>query len=545
MHSVLILILILGVFLRIYDAPALITLNTSGYFYHRASYLAEEGSYLTLDTKNTYGSAYNENYPPFFILASVALFKLSQSNNLLAFMSYYPVLIYLAIAIFGYFALNMVYGRNTGLIFALLFSIVPAAVNATFTGHYTEEATGILLIIGIIYSIGMLEKSMKHLYLGIFFLTSFILTWQTFVMIFAGLFAILFLSWNNKVLLKRLTILIFSSIILAYLASGMLGIDYTPHKVVKETALSFTSNKALDYQIALDRNDLIHTSLGEFFDQYSYFSIFFLLGLLISLSKIKETRYKSLFIMSLIGVLSVGYFLKLRFFALPFILMSSSLGINHFLNPEKINKRILLIFLAIASIFILVSLINFGKESQSPFCYAEFHVPDSGIKAGYPYQFSILIENTGGKPFCDRNFSSSLHAFGGIHIEVENARILGKKITAQTGRSSLSDRDPENNISWFEAKFDCLDSSKKANLTLEILPINNNVKINYRCWIPDECGLGPPEGITEPYKASWRNENCIKRNPAEGQYCKVDVYAGYTEIQEYYCDDYLLSNNTI
>ena len=217
------------------------------------------------------------------------------------------------------------------------------------------------------------------------------------------------------------------------------------------------------------------------------------------------------------------------------ITILSSIGLNYFYEIKKANKKLIALFLIIVVVFIIFRLDLFIASLKQPECNIEMKFDEQKILLGQPYKVIMLIKNVGGNPYCDTDYLSTLHAFGGVHIEVENAKILGKRIYSKYTGTSIADKEPLNNISWFEAKFDCLKSLKNANLTFVILPLTTPVRIHYRCWLPNECDLEPPQDLEPKYRAAWRNEKCIKRQPTSGEYCKVDVFAGYTTIQKYFC----------
>lgn len=534
-YSLLFLFIIIGIFIRVAFQPDIITLNTSGFFYHRAAYLVNHGEYLKIDTKGRYPSSYAEDYPPFLILISVAFYKLSFSKDLLVFLSYFPVTMFLFISLLGFFILYRIFNKAVGLFFVMLFSVIPSAVRFTSKGFYTEEAVGVFLLIGFIYCLARLKDHPKYLYAGIIFLTLFIITWQTFVIIYAALFVMFVLSIKDKILLKRLVLLVIIPILLAYIISVIfIGLSYSPFQIFKESYISLVISKSLDFRIAFDRNDLINTNKKMFFDEYSYFSIFSVLGALVCIWNFKYPSYRSVLIMSFFGLISVLMYLKLRYFLLPFIMILSSIGLSHLYEIKKSDKKIIMLFLIIIGIFLIFQASSALISSKHPECKIEFELLTKKIMPGYPYRINMQIKNVGGDPFCDADYST-LHAFGGIHVEIENARILSKKINSRYTSTLIVDKEAQNNISWFEAKFDCLKALTTANLTFEILPLKLPTKIYYRCWIPDKCDLEPPKDLVSQYRAAWRNENCIKRQPINGDYCKVDVFAGHETIQKYYC----------
>ena len=163
---ILAIVLLAGFYLRTAYRSDTVPFNTAGFYYYRAYYLDTYGEYIKTETKSVYPYSYQENYPPFLALFSVLLYKLSMSNDLLAFMSWFPVIVYISTLTLGYLAATRLFGKTTGLFFAVLFSIVPTAVDVTAKGAYTEEPLGMLLLIGFIYCLAKLKDDVKYLYLG-------------------------------------------------------------------------------------------------------------------------------------------------------------------------------------------------------------------------------------------------------------------------------------------------------------------------------------------------------------------------------------------
>jgi len=531
LYIVLIVFILIGVYMRIAFRPSIIPINIAGFYYYRASYLAENGEYIKLDTEGMYPYSYRENYPPFLVLFSVALYKISMSNNLLVFLSYFPIMIFVLISIAGFYTLSRIFNNFVGVLFVALFSIVPSALRVTEKGFYTEDSLGIFLFIGLLYCIIRLKENKKYLYLGIVLLTLFILTWQTFVILYAGLLLILIFSLNDGQLRKKILLLSIIPLFISYFVSViLLGLAYSPFQIFKETYLSFTLNKDLDYRIAFERNDLIRTNTGMFLEEYSFFSIFLIFGALFSLSKFTEHRYRSLFILSALSIFSVLTYLKLRYFALPMIVIMSSIGIYKLFEFKKSNKSIIYIFLTIAVIIMIPQIYSRILEFKVPRCEVEFLAYEP-FKIDYPAQINAIITSTGGNPLCEQN------TFGGLHFEIEGAKILSAAINSKYSKTGVSEMHTESKINWFETFFYCLKNKKTANLTVDILPNQKNVNLYYRCWMPDECNLEPPEDMLPGYKKSWRNEKCIKRNPDKWKLCKVDVYAGHKTLQKYFCNE--------
>ena len=145
------------------------------------------------------------------------------------------------------------------------------------------------------------------------------------------------------------------------------------------------------------------------------------------------------------------------------------------------------------------------------------------------------VRNTGFNPRCD-NLTGANHAFGGIHIEIENAVILNKTIFPYSTNISPKYRIQYPNVDWFETIFDCLKSNENISVKVWIMPKKEPVKVNYRCWLPRKyCNEEAPSGLRGSFISKWRNEECLQRNPQIGNNCSAKVFAGYQNITNFPC----------
>ena len=534
-YSLLLIIFFAGLFVRTFNIPDLITLNTSGFFYSRANYLYKNGFYIAQDRQSMFPSVYMDNYPPIPAYFSVYLHKLFSFTDFYKFIVYMPVILYSLIFIFGYILTRNLFGRNEAFIFCLLFSIIPASVEFTKKGVYTEEALGVLLLLFFIYSMAKFRLSKIFVVAGIISMTLLILVWQIFVILYFGILILMIADGERKKHAARYLAIIILPLLFSHLIVFFIGNNYSPLGIFRETYLSIKLRDDPLFKIAFDRYDLRHSGLGDFMDEFSFFGFAIIFGFAESIRNIKKNNYRTALVFSILGIASFFLFIKLKSFALPFVILMSSIGLCFAYKSCLKNFRIFAIAVCTLLIIGIFCLVQYSREKPKPFCEVEVLDDKSPLFLTKPYRITLIAKNSGGNPFCDSNYSSPSHAAGGVHIEIENSKILSKSVNSRFTGVKIVDEPDINGISWFEAKFDCLRSNANSNVTFWIVPQKIPVRINYRCWIPSECRLPTPGELRYRYKAQWRNENCIQRNPQDGDNCKVSVYAGYEERQDYPC----------
>lgn len=531
-YALLITFLLIGLDLRTRDIPEEITINTVSFFYTRTKDLYYDGRYPIGDSKSLYPLTYKENYPPFLSFFTVGLYKIVEifNVNLHYFIVIFPVLMYLFLFFFGFFMLAYLYNKITGLFFIVLLTIMPVANKLTVKGYYTEEALGVLLVLISIFFIIKCEANKKYVFLSIVALTLLALTWQVFIFILAGILILLIIKIKSKKhFIKYLSMLILPIFLAHIISIYLIGIDYSPISMFKESYLGIKEGDTVDFKIALGRGKLRPMDFDRFVEEYSYFGVIFLIfGSFICLKNIKRPKYYIVIVFTILSVIFLLKYIKFRFLALVPILIMSSIGLEGIFNRFKKYKKSFVLITIIIAIGLLII------ANYDPKCEMKLFVPEE-IQINETYNVTIQVKNIGRDSLCDDNLLNKGRAFSGLHIEVENAKIINKKAYSSFTSVQIIEQASINDIEWFEVKIDCLKKSAIANVTFTIKPYKSPVKINYRCWIPNKCNRKAPEDLRPEYRVSWRNEKCLHRMPTKGEFCNVKVYAGYYEKQDYYC----------
>ncbi len=527
------LFLFLGLFVRIKVPHETLTGNTVAFYFSRAEYLERTGEYLKIDNTTFAGYPYKENYPPFPSLASVPLYKLVKpfGVDFNKFISYFPVLMFLAIFFVGFFIVRGLFNENTALFFIGILSVIPVSVRATIKNYYTEEALGILFIILSLYYISKIKKFDYNFFFAIAFLTLLSLTWQVFLLIDLVIFILFLINLKDKKLRMILPLLILSQFALGHFFSVyIVDINYSPIYMIKESIITLQEGDKDYFKIAFDRSDLRTPGINQITNEFGYFtSLLILLGFIHLIFNIKEQKNQVIFLVGTIAAFTFLYSSKFRFFAAAPLVIVGSLSSAPLLDFKSIKKRekigILLLIIFLILYFIA------GKIAI-PSCSVTLETPES-IEAGKYYPVMIVVKNNGFDPQCD----TSTGAFGGLHFEMDDTTILNISIDPSYTNISTKYRVPYRNINWFETKIDCLKRKQNSTVTVWIMPKSNKIGFHYRCWLPKkDCVKEPPIGMRPQYKASWRNEECIQRTPNRGDFCKVRVYAGYYNQTDFYCD---------
>lgn len=531
-YALLIIFLLIGIDLRTRNIPDEITINTVSFFYTRTKDLYYDGVYPIKDSKSLYPLTYKENYPPFLSLFTVGLYKIIElfNVNLHYFIVIFPVLMYIFLFFFGFFMLSQLYNKITGLFFIILLTIMPVVNKLTVKGYYTEEALGVLLILITIFSIIKSEENIYYIFLTITALTLLALTWQVFIFLLTGILLLLIIKINSKKHLIKYLITLILPIFLAHIISVFLiGIDYSPIDMFKESYLGITKSDTTNFKIALDRGKLRPMDFNSYVEEYSYFGVIFLIfGSFICLKNIKKPKYYVIFLFVIFSIIFLLKYVKFRFLAVVPILIISSIGLEGIYNRFKKYKKSFILITIIITLGLLII------ANYNPKCEMRLTVPEE-IQVNETYNVTIQVKNIGRDSLCDNNLLNKAHPFSGLHVEVENAKVINKKINSLSTLVQTMDTYSIDNIDWFEVKIDCLKKSAIANVTFTLKPYKLPVKINYRCWIPTKCNKKAPEDLRSEYRVSWRNEKCLHRMPTKGEFCNVKVYSGYKEKQDYSC----------
>lgn len=533
--SILLIFLLLGLFLRVNVPYDTLTGVTVAFYFSRADYLEANGKYLKEDSRTLAPYVYKENYPPLPAYIAVPVYKIVKPFGIdfIKFVAYFPLLIYVVTFFAGFVLVKRLYNHDAGLFFSMLLAVTPVAVKSTIKTYYTEEALGILFILFSIYYLIKSEKFDSNFFLAVLFLTLLSLTWQVFLLVDFIIGIVLLLNLKNKKLLAVYSLSILLPLIIGHIASVyIIGLDYSPIYMIKESLITVKEGNEDYFKIAFDRNDLQTPGIKHFFNEFSYFPSFLILaGFVHLLFNFKEAKSKVLVISGVIACIVFFQSLKFRYFAVAPLIIVGAVGAHSLLNLISIKKSQKI---TLVSVVVFISLIFIWNNVSVPMCDVNLELPPY-IQPDNYYPLTFTVKNVGSDPLCD-NFTGKQHAFGGIHIEVENATILNVSVYPSDTNMSPKYKVPVRGINWFEAKFNCLPAGQNGTVKIWVLPKNEQVKVNYRCWLPKKnCLEEAPIGLRQAYRADWRNEECIERFPKSGKLCDVNVFAGYFEKKDFYC----------
>lgn len=533
--SVLLLFLLLGLYLRIRIPYDTLTANTVAFYYSRAEYLENKGSYIKYDDKTFADYKYKENYPPFPAYITVPIYKIVKPFGIdfKRFIAYFPVLIYLVTFFAGFLVMKNLYSQEAGLIFSIILSVTPVAIRSTTKTYYTEEALGMLLIILSLYYIIKSKKFDYNFFLAAIFLTMLSLTWQVFLLVQSMVGILFILSIRNKKLSMMYGALALAPFVIGHILSVyIIGLDYSPIHIVNESLITLRDSDKELFKIAFSRLDLGTPGALHIFNEFGYLiSFLILIGFLHLLFNFKEQKNKALLIIGIIAAVAFLTSSKFRYFAFASLGLIAALGAYSLINYNSMKKNQKI---ALFSIVALLGIFWFLTKINVPKCEVTIDSP-LGIEPNKYYPVTFIVKNTGSDPLCD-NFTDQRHAFGGIHMEIANVTIINKSSSVQTDNVSLKYRVPILEISWFEAKFDCLKSGETATVTAWVLPHDDKIQVSYRCWFPKRiCNRESPLGMRSKYEAEWRDEKCMVRYPNKGELCDAKVFAGYFNKKDFYC----------
>jgi len=532
-YILLILFFLIGFSARVNNKSDIIWDTTPNFFFKKTIDLYESGSYPKIDDYSYYPLVDREDYPPFLSIFSVYVFYVIKpfGVDIEKFIVYFPVFMYALIFVIGYLTISRIFNRTTAFFFASLFSIMPISKLLTSKTYYTTEALGVLLIIiSSYYFLTSKDKKVNTIFC-IISLTMLILTWQIFLFLVVGMifFTILKIKLKNE--RKRLILILLSPLILSYIIPVyLLGMEYSSLSVTEELITGFNLKGSQDYSIAFHRIKLKPITFDDFLFYYTPLSfIFIIVGLYVCFDNIKNSSYLFYLIIGAIGLISIMYFVKYRFFALIGILALTSIGLDRFVNifREPRKTKIIIILILSFSLLIFFSFIN-----NIPHCSINIIPLNKQLRINNTYNFTFEMLNNGKDAYSqDLRFNSN-PPFSGVHLGVENADIISINFKNKT----YPPFDPtEVKIDWFEATSYSLKKGELIKGTFEIIPRKLPINIYYRCWIPKKCNLKPPDDMNMKYRAPWRNEKCIERTPKEGDICKVNVYAGYKTKRDFPC----------
>ncbi len=536
-YLVLLLILSAGVYIRTHNLSNIMSDNTVDFYYARARDLQANNQYPLEDRLSYAPEVLKEDYPPFSAYFSVGMYRIIEPFFNISFYDFimlFPVLVYIIMLILGFFIMNNLYGRNTGFFFAALLTIMPAAGFLTRKGNYTEEPLGVLLILLFFFFFIKSEKNKWHAFFAIVTLTTLELTWQIFHLVLGGVIACLIIRRKN---VKTYLLILILPLLLGHVISVyLIGLDYSPVYMLKEAYIGYKYEHTEDFQIALHRDKHVPMDIQWYIQEYSYLAtVFLVLGLFVCFRNLRRVEFGVLLVFSVLGFVAIGKYVKFRFLSLLFILILCSLGLNWFYDLDLFTKldlrkrfRRYWRFLLAGLVLLLVLLVLWFV--WGPKCDVGLVLPEEEMVVGRVYDVVLDVENVGKGAWC---FGQ---AFSGLHVEVENARVVSRMAYSSVGLAEVVEKNyTSGGLDWFEVKFGCLRRGGVGRVSFSVVPLVLPVRVNYRCWIPRFCLRGVPEGILPDFSVAWRNERCLYREPSEGVFCSVPVYAGYQEKQNYYC----------
>lgn len=529
--TVLFIFLVIGLFIRLKVPHETLTGNTVAFYFSRAEHLERTGEYLKEDTTTFAGHPYKENYPPFPAYFAVPLYKLAKifGVDFSLYISYFPVIIYLMILVGGFFIVKDFFGFDSAVIFSILLSITPVAIRATQKNYYTEEALGIFFIICSIYYVCKSKQFDFNFYMAAFFLTLLALTWQVFLLLFFAVGILALINFRNKRLLLTYSLLIFLPFLIGHITSVyLIGIDYSPIYMIKESYITIKEGHEDYFKIAFNRNDLETPGTKNVAKEFGYLpTLLIMMGFITLTFKLKYNKNRFLLIIGIIAASSFLQSTKFRYFASAPLLIIGAAGSDSIFNFFSLKKwqKLLILLPIIIVVFILIF-----RSYAAPSCSVSIDKPEK-MEVGKYYPIVFTVKNNGFNPKCD----NKSEAFGGIHIEFGNATILNNSVYP-IQKKLPKYRVQFNDFNWFEAVIDCLRSDEEVKITAWIMPKNENVKLDYRCWLPKKyCWEKAPQGLRPQYSRDWRNEKCIVRHPNSGKQCDVNVYAGYFNRTDFHC----------
>lgn len=573
-----------GFYLRVSnpDSSAAKVYNVNAYYFYKSQYLNDHGRLPEKDIWSFAPEAFPENVPPLLAYGTVGAFKLAKlfkpDIDFYGLAMFFPVIVYVLWAFFGFWLVIRLFdSRICGFIFVGLLAVAPLSFDLTVYGHYTEESLGaFLFFLALVFLIKFIEsKKRVFFWLAVFSLTAFYLVWQQFPLFFAGLFfigliEILKEQAGRRRLLFHFMLLAVLPLIFGHLISCcLLGTAYSPVSMIYEAWLGAKDMNSDFIRTAMFRQDWRNLYLDEFIALISLAGwILIGGGFLKSILCRKEPKYKVILIFSVLTLAIAVKFFKSRYLALPsFLLIASSAGelffnknqkdwqeLAGFFRPPRaffarLSSRTKQIFYPAVLILLILllffcSCLLFRKKERKLFPLPTIAVSSSleNFGAGGAYKIEMKLANRGGDSFSDPV------AFGGLHVEVENAEVENIVSWTDHGESQVvikPDAQREN-IYWFEVKCSGLKSAEAAYAWFKIIPKVGPVSIYYRGWLPAEptfwqrlktmINLAPEY---RNWRNSWRSEDAIRRNPANDdvsrEFCPVRVFAAHENLQDFRC----------
>src|SRR3989338_6494991 len=392
---ILLLFLFLGVYLRVKVPYDTLTLNTVAFYFSRAEYLENNGEYLKEDSKTLALYNYKENYPPLPAYIAVPIFKIIKpfGMDFKKFLAYFPVLVYIVTFFVGFVLIKNLYNSDAGLFFSILLSITPVAVKSTIKTYYTEEALGILFIIASVYYLIKSKKIDSNFFFALLFLTLLSLTWQVFLLIDLVIGILFLFNFRNKKLMVIYSVLIICPLIIGHILSVyIIGLDYSPIKMIKESLITLRDGNKDYFRIAFSRVDLLTPGIKHVFNEFGWFiSFLILVGFIYLLFNFKEEKNKVLAVSGLVASFAFFYSTKFRYFSMASLIIIGAIGAYSLLNFSLLKKYQKT---AIGIITIVIALFFILNKISTPLCSKNLEVPED-MQLGKYYPLTFTVKNIG------------------------------------------------------------------------------------------------------------------------------------------------------
>lgn len=552
------------------------TNNVASYYFDKSQRLANDGVFPKEDIWDFAPTIHEENAPPFLAYFTAALYKpitLVTDADFYQFAHVFPIFIFGFWLISLFFVFRDFFGVRTALAGAALFSFLPVSVSLTTRGIYTQETLGTwLLFLSVYFLIKLTQETAVRgnkffLWGGMLVITMLVLTWQQFVIFYGAAALVVFYLFLTKHQYFRNIIARWSVVLLVPLIAGemisqlFIGIDYSPFGMIGEFFFGLLHYNNPDLILAMSRSDWLNLTWGAFYDHFGILGILLgALGLAAVLFDRKNLKKVLIGFFSIVGFGMLMFFEKDRFFALSLLLYLFALGLVTLFEPQtlihrvkyvavfcknylkniKFSQKYIIISLALIGIIVLAGV--FERFYASP-PIPNISISNFNGEVGESERVIVELKNNGGRPITNKN------AFGGLHIEVQNALVSDVTAFSSSTKSRVSFKNfaSVGNIFFFETKYDYVHSGESGIVSFTITPYAKPVKIYYRGWLPGRCSLEDQQDALEDLlpewqdlgRAGWRSENCIQRSPAytdtKESACRVPVFAAHKELQDFRC----------
>lgn len=552
----------------------------ASYYFDKSQRLVNDGVFPSEDIWDFAPTIQKENAPPFLAYFTAALYKpitLLTDADFYQFAHVFPIFIFGFWLISLFFVFRDLFGVQTALAGAALFSFIPVSVSLTTRGLYLQETLGTWLLFLSVYFLIKLtqetiaQKNRFFLWGGILVTTMLVLTWQQFTIFYgAAALVILYLlltkhRYVKKIVVQWATVLIVPLVAGEIISQFFIGINYSPFGMFWEFLFGLLNYNNPDLILAMSRGDWVNLTWKTFYNNFGVPGLLLgSLGLIATFFDRKNLKKVTIGFFSLVGFGMLMFFEKDRFFALSLLLYVFALGFATLFKPQFLMSRIkyaavlfknylkninfsqryivssLVLFVIVPTIIVLVSM--YGRTYSSP-PIPNILISDFNGRVGESERVTIELKNNGGKPITKKD------AFGGLHIEVQNATVSNIQAFSSSTKSHISFKNfaSTGNIFFFETKYDYISPGESGMVSFTITPYTGPVKIYYRGWLPGQCSLKSQQDIIEDLlpewqdvdRAGWRNESCVQRSPAtintKESACRVPVFAAHKELQDFLC----------